>query len=56
MKPARVPTALAEELDERMEGSKVDVPAETEEPPGPGSTTTEPSSRGRPRGVPRQTS
>ena len=31
MKPARVLTALAEELDEGMEGSKVDVPAETEE-------------------------
>ena len=31
MKPARVLTALAEELDVRMEGSKVDVPAETEE-------------------------
>jgi len=31
MKPARVLTALAEELEVRMEGSKVDVPAETEE-------------------------
>jgi hypothetical protein len=31
MKPARVLTALAEELDVRMEGSKVDVPPETEE-------------------------
>ena len=31
VKPARVLTALAEELDVRMEGSKVDVPAETEE-------------------------
>ena len=31
MKPARVLTALAEELDVRMDGAKVDVPAETEE-------------------------
>jgi hypothetical protein len=31
MKPARVLTALAEELDVRVEGSKVDVPPETEE-------------------------
>ena len=31
MRPARVLTALAEELDVTMEGAKVDVPAETEE-------------------------
>ena len=31
MRPARVLTALADELDVRMDGAKVDVPAETEE-------------------------
>jgi hypothetical protein len=31
MKPARVAAALADDLDARMEGPKVDVPAETEE-------------------------